>query len=89
MKSIGAWSGKETARAWREAAAVPNMKGKERSVLVVARTHDQIASITHAIRADRKAAGEIGEGREFEKHRAFDWTEAQKKQINAISRARF
>ncbi len=73
--------GKETARAWREAAAVPNMKGEERSVLVVTRTHDQIASITHAIRADRKAAGEIGEGREFEKHRALDWTEAQKKQM--------
>ena len=36
--------GKETARAWREAAAVPNMKGEERSVLVVTRTHDQIAS---------------------------------------------
>jgi conjugative relaxase-like TrwC/TraI family protein len=73
--------GKETARAWREAAAVPNMKGEERSVLVVTRTHDQIASITHAIRADRKAHGEIGEGREFEKHRALDWTEAQKKQM--------
>lgn len=73
--------GKETARAWREAAAVPNLEGKERSVLVVARTHDQIASITHAIRADRKAHGEIGEGREFEKHRALDWTEAQKKQM--------
>ena len=51
--------GKETARAWREAAAVPNLEGEERSVLVVARTHDQIASITHAIRADRKAAGEL------------------------------
>jgi conjugative relaxase-like TrwC/TraI family protein len=73
--------GKETARAWREAAAVPNLEGKERSVLVVARTHDQIASVTHAIRADRKAAGELGEGLEFEKHRALDWTEAQKKQI--------
>ncbi len=73
--------GKETARAWREAAAIPNLAGKERSVLVVARTHDQIASITHAIRADRKAHGEIGEGRDFEKHRALDWTEAQKKQM--------
>ena len=73
--------GKETARAWREAAAIPNLEGKERSVLVVARTHDQIASITHAIREDRKAHGEIGEGREFEKHRALDWTEAQKGQM--------
>jgi ATP-dependent exoDNAse (exonuclease V) alpha subunit len=73
--------GKEAARAWREAAAVPNMKGEARSVLVVTRTHDQIASITHAIREDRKAHGEIGEGREFEKHRALDWTEAQKGQM--------
>jgi conjugative relaxase-like TrwC/TraI family protein len=73
--------GKETARAWREAAAVPNMKGEARSVLVVTRTHDQIASITHAIREDRKAHGEIAEGREFDKHRALDWTEAQKGQM--------
>ena len=49
--------------------------------MVVTRTHDQIASITHAIRADRKAHGEIGEGLDFEKHRALDWTEAQKKQM--------
>ena len=73
--------GRETAHAWREAAAIPNVDGKERSVLVVTRTHDQIASITHAIRADRKAHGEIGEGREFEKHRSLDWTEAEKKQF--------
>ena len=73
--------GKETARAWREAAAVPNRKGEARSVLVVTRTHEQTASITHAIRADRKAHGEIGEGRDFEKHRALDWTEAQKGQM--------
>ena len=73
--------GRETARAWREAAAIPNLEGKQRSVLVVTRTHDQISSITHAIRADRKAHGEIGEGREFEKHRSLDWTEAQKKQL--------
>jgi ATP-dependent exoDNAse (exonuclease V) alpha subunit len=73
--------GKETARAWREASAVPNIKGKKRSVLVVTRTHDQIKSITYAIREDRKAAGELGEGRAFEKHTALDWTEAQKKQM--------
>ncbi len=73
--------GRETACAWREAAAILNSEGEERSVLVVTRTHDQIASITHAIRADRKAHGEIGEGLDFEKHRALDWTEAQKKQM--------
>ena len=73
--------GKEVSRAYREAAAVPNVKGEERSVLVVARTHDQIKSITYAIRADRKAAGEIGEGKMFERHTALDWTEAQKKQM--------
>lgn len=73
--------GKEAARAWREAAAVPNVKGEERSVLVVTRTHDQIKSITHAIREERKAAGELGEGRIFEKHTPLDWTEAQKKQM--------
>jgi conjugative relaxase-like TrwC/TraI family protein len=78
--------GKETARAWREAAAVPNVKGEERSVLVVARTHDQIKSITYAIREERKAVGELGEGRNFEKHTALDWTEAQKKQMKRYQR---
>lgn len=73
--------GRETARAWREQATIPNLEGKQRSVLVVTRTHDQIASIVHAIRAERKAAGEIGEGRAFEKSRSLDWTEAQKKQF--------
>jgi conjugative relaxase-like TrwC/TraI family protein len=71
--------GKETSRAYREAAAVPNMKGEKRSVLVLARTHDQIKSITHAIREDRKAAGEIGQGETVIKHSALNLTEAQKK----------
>lgn len=74
--------GPEVSRAYREAAAVPNLKGHARSILVVARTHDQIKSISHAIREDRKAAGELGEGRTFEKLTALDWTEAQKRQMN-------
>jgi ATP-dependent exoDNAse (exonuclease V) alpha subunit len=71
----------EVSRAYREAAAVPNVKGEKRSVLVVAATHDEIKSVTHAIRQDRTLAGELTEGRTFTQHVALNWTEAQKKQI--------
>ena len=61
---------------------MPNRKGEARSVLVVAKTHDEISSITYAIRSDRKRAGEIVDGREVQQHTALNWTEAQRKQTN-------
>jgi hypothetical protein len=72
----------EVGRAYRQAALVPNRKGETRSVLVVAKTHDEISSITYAIRSDRKRAGEIVDGEKFSKHTALNWTEAQRKQMN-------
>ena len=72
--------GQEVSQAYREAAAVPNAKGEMRSVLVVAATHDEIKSITHAIRQDRQRAGELTKGETFVQHKALNWTEAQKKQ---------
>ena len=72
----------EVSKAYREAAMVPNRKGKARSVLVVAKTHDEISSITYAIRSDRKRAGEIVDGETFVKHAALNWTDAQRKQMN-------
>jgi conjugative relaxase-like TrwC/TraI family protein len=70
----------EVSKAYREASVVPNAKGEERSVLVVAATHDEIKSITYAVRQDKKRAGELAEGRTFQQHTALNWTEAQKKQ---------
>jgi ATP-dependent exoDNAse (exonuclease V) alpha subunit len=70
----------EVSKAYREAAAVPNAKGRGREVLVVAATHDEIRSVTHAIRQDRKRAGELGHGETFVRHTALNWTEAQRKQ---------
>ena len=70
----------EVSKAYREAAAVPNMKGHARSVLVVAATHDEIKNVTHAIRVDRKRAGELTQGERFTQHTALNWTEAQKRQ---------
>jgi conjugative relaxase-like TrwC/TraI family protein len=67
-------------QAYREAAAVPNRKGNARSVLVVAATHDEIKSVTHAIRQDRMRIGELTPGDTFVQHTALNWTEAQKKQ---------
>jgi conjugative relaxase-like TrwC/TraI family protein len=69
-------------QAYREAAAVPNSKGQARSVLVVAATHDEIKSVTHAIRQDRMRAGEIAKGAAFIHHTALNWTEAQKRQTD-------
>ena len=70
----------EVSQAYREAAGVPNIKGEARSVLVVAATHDEIKSVTYAIRQDRKRAGELTQGETFTQHTALNWTEAQKKQ---------
>jgi hypothetical protein len=70
----------EVARAYREAAKVPNAKGNERSVLIVAATHNDIQSITYALRADRQRAGEIGVSGSFVRHSSLNWTEAQKGQ---------
>ena len=70
----------EVSKAYREAAAVPNSKGQARSVLVVAATHEEIESVTHAIRADRKRTGDLRQGELFTRHNALNWTEAQKKQ---------
>jgi ATP-dependent exoDNAse (exonuclease V) alpha subunit len=69
----------EVARIYREEAALPNREGKKRSVLIEASTHDEIKSITHAIRQDRQRAGEIDRGETLQRHEALNWTEAQKK----------
>lgn len=71
--------GFEAAAAYREAGSVPNAKGKERSVLVVAATHNEIKSVTYAIRQDRKRHGEIADGIPRTHHTPLNWTEAQKR----------
>jgi conjugative relaxase-like TrwC/TraI family protein len=72
--------GIEVSKAYREASAVPNANGQVRSVLVTAATHEEIRNITHAIRADLKRDGQLGEGQTFVNHTPLNWTEAQKKQ---------
>ena len=73
--------GQEAAKAYREAAAMPNVAGQRRSVLVVAATHNEIKSVTFAIREERKNAGEIGQCEKTNRHTALNWTEAQKAQF--------
>lgn len=75
------WRAQEVSNAYREASSIPNLKGEARSVLVVAATHDEIKSVTYAIRQDRKRAGEMTEGERFTQHAPVNWTEAQKKQM--------
>ena len=66
------------AQAYREALATPNAQGKERSVLVVAATHEEIGRVTAAIRADRREQGRLGAGMTLDRHVSLNYTAAQK-----------
>jgi ATP-dependent exoDNAse (exonuclease V) alpha subunit len=52
-----------------------------RSVLVVAGTHEEISKITDAIREDMKQRGELDRGVVSERYVSLQWTEAQKKDL--------
>jgi conjugative relaxase-like TrwC/TraI family protein len=69
----------KAAEAWREAGSRLNAKGQPSHVLVVCATHDEIANVTHAIRAERKGAGELGESARAERLVPQNYTAAQKK----------
>jgi len=66
------------ASAYRALTSDPN-----RTVLVVAGTHEEIGEITEAIREDMKQRGELDRGIVSERYVPLQWTEAQKKdQVN-------
>jgi hypothetical protein len=48
------------------------------SVLVVCATHDDIAHVTAAIRAERQQAGDLGEGVRVDRYVSLHYTQAQK-----------
>jgi conjugative relaxase-like TrwC/TraI family protein len=75
----------EVSLAYRQAVMQPNAKGHARSVLVVAGTHEEIRAVTHAIRNDLKAAGELGDGQSFIRHEPLNWTDAQKRHAKNYS----
>ena len=52
-----------------------------RSVLVVAGTHEEIGKITDAIREDMKQRGELDRGLVAERYVPLQWTEAQKRDL--------
>ena len=52
-----------------------------RTVLVVASTHDEIGKITHAIREEMKQRGELDRGIVSERYVPLQWTEARKKDL--------
>ena len=64
------------ADAWERASAEPG--GKKPSVLVVCATHNEIAKVTDAIRAKRRATGDLGDAHEVAQDVALGWTMAQK-----------
>ena len=75
-----AWAdrARSVAEAWREAQAHLNAHGQPSSVLVVCATHDDIAQVTAAIRAERQHAGELGEGVRVDRYVPLHYTLAQK-----------
>jgi conjugative relaxase-like TrwC/TraI family protein len=75
-----AWADRSqsVAEAWREAHAQLNAHGQPRSVLVVCATHDDIAQVTAAIRAERQQAGELGDGVSVNHYVPLHYTLAQK-----------
>jgi conjugative relaxase-like TrwC/TraI family protein len=75
-----AWAdrSRSVAEAWREAQAHQNAHGQPSSVLVVCATHDDIAHVTAAIRAERQQSGELGEGVRVDRYVPLHYTLAQK-----------
>ena len=71
----------EVSQAYTEESRKLNRFNQPSSVLVVAKTHDEISSISYAIRCDRKATGELAAGETFVRHSALNWTEAQRRQM--------
>jgi conjugative relaxase-like TrwC/TraI family protein len=75
-----AWAdrSRSVAEAWREAQAHRNAHGQPSAVLVVCATHDDIADVTDAIRAERYQAGELGEAVTVDRYVPQHYTLAQK-----------
>ena len=72
---------KAVAEAYTLAQTAHDGSGKNRSVLVVSGTHNDIDNITAAIRENRKAAGELVRETTLTQHVPLNWTEAQKGDI--------
>jgi conjugative relaxase-like TrwC/TraI family protein len=75
-----AWAdrSRSVAEAWREAQVHLNAHGQSSSVLVVCATHEEIAQVTAAIRAERSQGGELGEGVHVDRYVPLHYTLAQK-----------
>ncbi len=71
------WS-RSVAEAWREAHVHLNAYGQSSSVLVVCATHEEIAQVTAAIRAERSHGGELGDGVQVDRYVPLHYTLAQK-----------
>jgi len=69
---------KAVQQVYTEAQAQPNAQGQERSVLAVCATHEEIGSITAAIRAELIQKGKLGQSIRLERDVPLSWTAAQK-----------
>jgi conjugative relaxase-like TrwC/TraI family protein len=68
----------EVSDADRPAAVAKARREAQGQTLVVCPTHAEIAAVTAAIREDRKAHNELGEGRTIERLEPLNWTLAEK-----------
>jgi conjugative relaxase-like TrwC/TraI family protein len=84
MGAIHEASGKSRPQAVAAVYALEQSKGSvrggQRAVLVVCPTHDEIARVTEAIRANRRARGDLGQGQTVDNLVALNWTLAQRRE---------
>ena len=72
-------------RAYSAEAAGLNSRGEQRTVLVVAATHDELGVVTRAIREHRKQAGELVGRVELDRHVPLNFTLSQKRDASSFS----
>lgn len=68
-----------TVEAFLDAKKQPNVKGDERTVIVVSATHADVDRYTEAIRSHLKSAGKLVNGQTLECFEPLHWTTAQRK----------
>jgi len=70
---------KETVAAFLQAKSQPNVNGKDRTVLVVIPTHEEIDRYNEALRDHLKASGKLQGGQKIDRLEGLNWTSAQRK----------
>jgi conjugative relaxase-like TrwC/TraI family protein len=81
-----AWAdrARTVADVWRQAQLQLNDRGERSSVLIVCPTHTEIGAVTDAVRANLRAAGELGPGKNLERLESLQYTLPQKQELRGM-----